>query len=58
MKDLYLDMKTYRRLVKALTKPEPCPITGEIENAIKIVLGEIGGIWPASIKGDNPPLSA
>jgi hypothetical protein len=48
--DHYLDLKTYRRLVRTLAKLKPCPLTGDLENPVKIALGEDGDVWPASIQ--------
>jgi hypothetical protein len=43
----------YSRLVRALVNPEPCPVTGMVtDNEIKVILGEIGDIWPESIQAD------
>ncbi len=50
MTDKYLDMKTYRRLVAALAKAKACPFDGTTDDAIKIALGEIGGLWPTCIR--------
>jgi hypothetical protein len=31
----------------------PCPFCGEVtEDQVKIVLGEVGDIWPNSVRGD------
>ncbi len=53
MTDIFLDNKRYSRLVAALLKVEPCPVTGVVsENEFKIALGEAGDIWPESIRED------
>jgi hypothetical protein len=37
----------------ALANPAPCPVTGKVtDNEIKIILGKVGGVWPASIEAD------
>jgi len=49
----------YIRLVKALVDPSPCPVTGKVtEDEIKVILGEIGDIWPESIQADVAAASA
>ena len=47
------DTETYYRLVAALACIAPDCVTGKIEqHQIVEVLGEIGGIWPASVLDD------
>jgi hypothetical protein len=47
----YLDDAVYDRLVAALNTVELSPYDGEPDaDAVKTKLGEIAGIWPASIK--------
>jgi hypothetical protein len=55
MTPTYLDNSTYHALVAALAKPLPaCPVTGTPDaEAIKLRLGEVGNIWPASILPDD-----
>ncbi|GAA4111199.1 hypothetical protein ACFFTN_27540 [Aminobacter aganoensis] len=50
--DNYLPNETYWKLVNALAGIEPSPMDGgpNIEK-IQEALGEIGGVWPASIQG-------
>ena len=49
--DIYIDDAAYDRLVTALITVELSPLDGEPdEDAVKFKLGEIAGIWPASIK--------
>jgi hypothetical protein len=50
-KDYYLPDEAYRRLVNELAQLR-LSLGGHptIEDAIKFALGEVGGIWPASIK--------
>jgi hypothetical protein len=49
----YLDDKTYARLIDALLNVEPDVVTGRVEaDGIKIALGEIGDIWPSTIRAD------
>ena len=51
MTETYIQTARYRRAVKQLADLKPCPWTGKIdEDLIKTILGEIGGIWPKSIK--------
>jgi hypothetical protein len=59
MTDIFLDDERCSRLVAALTKVQPCPVTGEVtDNEIKVILGEIGDIWPESILADVASASA
>ncbi len=61
MTDLYVDTETYRRLVAALAVLEADFWKGDLETQVIITLGEIGGIWPESIReeGEQPsPLAA
>ncbi|BCH26109.1 hypothetical protein [Mesorhizobium sp. L-8-3] len=49
--DHYIADATYHRLVEAIMKLEPSPITGGPDmDKIQEALGEIGGIWPACIE--------
>lgn len=55
VQDLYPSNETYSRLVEALAtlQDKPCPVTGRVEPyQIIEVLGEVGGIWPASVLDD------
>jgi hypothetical protein len=55
----YKSDSRYSRLVRALVNPEPCPVTGMVtDNEIKVILGEIGDIWPESIQADVAAASA
>ena len=50
----YLDNDTYTRLVDALLNVQPSAFTGTVTaDEIKITLGEIGDLWPASIVGNS-----
>lgn len=48
----YLPTDDYARLVETLATASKLDLFDRVDraNAIKIALGEIGGIWPASIK--------
>jgi hypothetical protein len=47
----YLETGLYRRLAEALCGAAPCAVTGLIaDDQIKIILGEIGNIWPDCIR--------
>jgi hypothetical protein len=48
--EVYRSEESYRRLVEALAAIKPCPVTGEVTDQVKIALGEVGDIWPNSIK--------
>ena len=51
--DHYLPVEHYRALIEALVTVKPDPGTGEIEPHCFIeALGEIGGIWPATVLDD------
>lgn len=47
---IFVDDRRYDALVQALLNLPPCAVTGEVtDNEIKVALGEVGNIWPASI---------
>ncbi|NNM72720.1 hypothetical protein [Enterovirga aerilata] len=46
-----IETNTYRRLVEALSQPRPDPL-GDVTDHIKLCLGEIGDVWPATISDD------
>lgn len=49
----YISTPDYDRLVDALANLKPCPFEGRITaDQIKIALGELGDVWPASILPD------
>lgn len=51
--DHYLPAKHYRALLAALASVKADPATGQIEpHCFVEALGEIGGIWPASVLDD------
>jgi len=51
IENTYLPDHAYGALVQALTTLTPCPVSGKIESyQIIEALGEIGGVWPASIQ--------
>lgn len=53
MPETHIPDTDYAALVAALLNVPPCPMTGRVtENEIKIVLGEIGDVWPESIRAD------
>lgn len=57
--DHYISNDTYRALVEALLKPEPCPFTGDVEtDQIKLILGEVGGVWPERIRPADEMVAA
>jgi hypothetical protein len=54
MQDAYLTNDIYRALIEALPNVKPDPVTGKLEpHCFVEVLGEIGGIWPASVQEDT-----
>lgn len=53
MTDHYVPVDTYRALIEALAAVKVDPATGQIEPSCFVeALGEIGGIWPASVLDD------
>lgn len=49
-----LPLRTHRLEVLAdhLARLDPCPFTGHVtEDQIKVALGEVGDVWPNSIRG-------
>ncbi len=56
--DHYLPVDVYRALIEALAATKADPASGELEpHCFVEALGEIGGIWPASVL-DDPELRA
>ena len=48
--DHYLNDEAYGALIEALASVEADPVTGKIEPSCFVeALGEVGGIWPASL---------
>lgn len=53
MAEIYIATARENRIAEAIAALEPCAIHGRITvDQVKIVLGEVGDIWPASIKRD------
>jgi hypothetical protein len=53
-KPTYVDSQGLHRAAVALAKLEPCPYAGRVtEDQVKIALGELLDIWPASIADDS-----
>ena len=51
MAEIYIATAREARIAKAIAALEPCPVHGCITtDQVKIVLGEVGNIWPASIR--------
>lgn len=49
----YIENELYDRAASALAELKPCELAGRVTvDQIKIVLGEIGDIWPTSIEND------
>lgn len=54
MSAIYIETARYQRAVAAIAALEPCPFEGVVTaDQIKEALGEIGDIWPESIRGDE-----
>lgn len=54
MDGFYLDDATYDALVDKLLNNDLCVVTGTVtRDQVVTTLGEIGDIWPASIKEDG-----
>jgi hypothetical protein len=53
MAETYVPTENFRRAAEAIAVLEPCPFHGRITtDQVKIVLGEVGNIWPRSIVDD------
>lgn len=51
--EVYIENARLNQMAKAIAALEPCPFTGRVTaDQIKVVLGEKGNIWPASILPD------
>lgn len=50
--DTYLDDRTYAALRAELTHLIALPLVHDPDTEIVRVLGEIGGIWPRSVRDD------
>lgn len=64
MKSIYLPRRAYARLVDAILKLEPDPVSGQVEaDQVKLALGEFGDIWPEGLNelvdnsGEKPSLN-
>lgn len=54
MEEIYLNDKTYDRLVAALAAIKPDAFSGKVESdQIKEALGEVADIWPARIEREH-----
>jgi hypothetical protein len=48
--EIYMNDETYDGLVEAILNAAPCAWSGKVEkDQIKLVLGEVGDVWPAAI---------
>ena len=52
--DTYLPDSTYQNLIEALLKLTPAALEGECTDRLKMTLGQAAGIWPASVRCDEP----
>ena len=53
MAEIYIATARENRIAEAIAALTPCPFHGRITpDQVKIVLGEVGNIWPESIRGD------
>jgi hypothetical protein len=53
MAEIYIATARENRIAKAISALMPCPFHGRITaDQVKIVLGEVGNIWPQSIRLD------
>lgn len=52
MTEFFIENTRHAALVKALASIKPGIFTGSVEAQIKIILGEIGDIWPERIRDD------
>ena len=54
MAEIYIPTARENRIAEAIAALEPCPVHGRITtDQVKIVLGEVGNIWPAAVKRDR-----
>jgi hypothetical protein len=54
MAEIYVATARENRIAEAIAALTPCPFHGYITaDQVKIVLGEVGDIWPASIECDR-----
>lgn len=52
--EIYIATARENRIAETIAALTPCPFHGRITtDQVKIVLGEVGDIWPASIKRDR-----
>jgi hypothetical protein len=50
---IYIEIGVYNRAAETLAALEPCPFAGKVTaDQVKIALGELLDIWPASIALD------
>lgn len=53
MAEIYIATARENRIAEAIAALTPCPFHGYITaDQVKMVLGEVGNIWPESIRGD------
>ena len=53
MAEIYIATARENRIAEAIAAREPFPFHGRITtDQVKIVLGEVGNIWPESIRCD------
>lgn len=53
MAETYVPDSDYAKLVAALASLAPCPMAGRVtEDQIKTALGDVGDIWPESVRVD------
>lgn len=51
--EVYLETSRLNQMAEAIAALEPCPFAGRVTaDQIKLVLGEKGNVWPASILPD------
>jgi hypothetical protein len=51
MNEIYIATARENRIAEAIAALTPCPFHGRVTaDQVKIVLGEVGNIWPASIR--------
>lgn len=54
MSAIYIETARYQRAVAAIAALEHCMFEGVVTaDQVKVVLGEIGDIWPESIRGED-----
>jgi hypothetical protein len=53
---LYIETELFNRVAEVIARLEPCPMAGRVTvDQVKITLGGVGDMWPASIAPTSGP---